>query len=90
MVSILLIALLVILAVGAAAGTSALLVSRHAADAPAAPDPEDIANRIAQRAAQQQQAALGHLIVPCSTPSARGRARHSRRSATSSTHSSAT
>ena len=38
------------------------LVSRQAADAPAAPDPEDIANRIAQRAAQQQQAALGHLI----------------------------
>src|SRR6478735_1577590 len=62
MVSILLIALLVVLAVGAAAGTSALLVSRHVADAPPAPDPDDIANRIAQRAAQQQQAALGHLI----------------------------
>src|SRR3954471_100537 len=62
MVSILLIALLVVLAVGAAAGTSALLVSRHATETPRGPDPEDIANRIAQRAAQQQQAALGHLI----------------------------
>jgi DNA recombination protein RmuC len=62
MVDILLIALLVVLAVGTAAGTSALLVSRHAADVPAVPDPEDVANRIAQRAAQQQQAALGHLI----------------------------
>src|SRR3954452_3471701 len=62
MVSILLVALLIVLAVGAAAGTSALVVSRHTADASPAPDPEDIANRIAQRAAQQQQAALGHLI----------------------------
>jgi DNA recombination protein RmuC len=62
MVSILLIALLVVLAIGAAAGTSALLVSRHTADAPPAPDPDDIANRIAQRAGQQQQAALGQLI----------------------------
>src|SRR3954453_20380447 len=62
MVSILLIALLVVLGVGAAAGTSALLVTRQTADAPPAPDPEDIANRIAQRAAQQQQAALGNLI----------------------------
>ena len=62
MISILLIALLVVLAVGAAAGTSALVVSRQTADVPASPDPEDIANRIAQRAAQQQQAALGHLI----------------------------
>ncbi len=62
MVSILLIALLVVLAIGAAAGTSALVVARRTADAPAAPDPEDIANRIAQRVAQQQQAALGHLI----------------------------
>jgi DNA recombination protein RmuC len=62
MVSILLIALLVVLAVGAAAGTSALLVSRQVTEAPAPPDPDDIANRISQRAAQQQQAALGHLI----------------------------
>jgi DNA recombination protein RmuC len=62
MVSILLIALLVLLAVGAAAGTSALLVSRQATGVAEAPDPDDIANRIAQRAAQQQQAALGHLI----------------------------
>jgi DNA recombination protein RmuC len=62
MISILLIALLVLLAIGVAAGTSALLVTRHQVAAPEGPDPEDIANRIAQRAAQQQQAALGHLI----------------------------
>jgi DNA recombination protein RmuC len=62
MVSILLVVLLVVVTVGAAAGTSALLVSRRATGAPVSPDPDDIANRIAQRAAQQQQAALGNLI----------------------------
>lgn len=64
MVSILVIAVLLVLAIGASAGVAALVVSRQQASAPAAPvaDPDDIANRIARAAAQQQQAALGNLI----------------------------
>jgi len=62
MVSIVVIALLLVLAVGAAAGTAALVVQRGHVDAPPGPDPERVAALIAQRAAQQQQAALGHLL----------------------------
>jgi DNA recombination protein RmuC len=62
MVDILLIALLLAVAIGAAAGTAAVVVARQRAEVPAGPDPDDVAARIAQRAAQQQQAALGQLI----------------------------
>jgi DNA recombination protein RmuC len=62
MISILLVALLVVIVIGAAAGSAALVVQRGRVDAPVGPDPEEIANRIARSAAQQQQAALGNLI----------------------------
>ncbi len=62
MTEILLIALLIVVLVGAAAGTAAVVVQRQRVDAPAGPDPDQIADRIARIAAQQQQAALGHLI----------------------------
>jgi DNA recombination protein RmuC len=62
MISILLVALFIVIIIGAAAGTSALVVQRGRTEAPVGPDPEEIANRIARSAAQQQQAALGNLI----------------------------
>ncbi len=62
MIEILLIALLIVVLVGAAAGTAAVVVQRQRVDAPAGPDPDQLADRIARVAAQQQQAALGHLI----------------------------
>jgi DNA recombination protein RmuC len=65
MVSILVITVLIVLAIGASAGVAAVVVTRRQPPvAPVAPvaDPEDIANRIARAAAQQQQAALGNLI----------------------------
>ena len=54
--------LLIVVVIGAAAGTAALVVQRGRVEAPVGPDPEEIANRIARSAAQQQQAALGNLI----------------------------
>ncbi|MGZ6886427.1 MAG: DNA recombination protein RmuC [Acidimicrobiia bacterium] len=62
MVTIALIALLIVLAIGAAAGTASLVVQRGRQDQPIGPEPEEVAALIAQRAAQQQQAALGNLI----------------------------
>jgi len=62
MISILVITVLLVVAIGASAGVSALVVSRRQPEAVPVADPEDIANRIAARAAQQQQAALGNLI----------------------------
>ena len=62
MIDILLIALLIVVFVGAAAGTAAVVVQRSRIDVPVGPDPDQIADRIARAAAQQQQAALGHLI----------------------------
>ncbi len=62
MVSILVIAVLIVVAVGASAGVAAVVVSRHRPAAAPVADPDDIANRIARAAAQQQQAALGNLI----------------------------
>ena len=62
MISILLVTLLIVIVIGAAAGTAAVVVQRGQAEAPVGPDPEEIANRIARSAAQQQQAALGNLI----------------------------
>jgi len=62
MISILVITVLLVVAIGASAGVSALVVSRRQPEAAPVADPEDIANRIAARAAQQQQAALGNLI----------------------------
>ncbi|MEP6622830.1 MAG: DNA recombination protein RmuC [Acidimicrobiia bacterium] len=62
MISILLVALLIVIGIGAAAGTAALVVQRGRVEVPVGPDPEEIANRIARSAAQQQQAALGNLI----------------------------
>lgn len=62
MISILLVTLLIVIVIGAAAGTAAVVVQRGRVDAPVGPDPEEIANRIARSAAQQQQAALGNLI----------------------------
>ncbi|MGZ4712125.1 MAG: DNA recombination protein RmuC [Acidimicrobiia bacterium] len=62
MVTIALIALLIVLAIGAAAGTASLVVQRGRQDQPMGPEPEEVAALIAQRAAQQQQAALGNLI----------------------------
>ncbi len=62
MISILLVALLVVIVIGAAAGSAALVVQRGRVAVPVGPDPEEIANRIARTAAQQQQAALGNLI----------------------------
>ncbi len=62
MISILLVTLLIVIVIGAAAGTAAVIVQRGQVEAPVGPDPEEIANRIARSAAQQQQAALGNLI----------------------------
>ncbi|MGZ6911024.1 MAG: DNA recombination protein RmuC [Acidimicrobiia bacterium] len=62
MVTIALIALVIVLAIGAAAGTASLVVQRGRQDQPIGPEPEEVAALIAQRAAQQQQAALGNLI----------------------------
>ncbi len=64
MVSILVITVLIVLAIGASAGVAAVVVARRDAAAPAVPvaDPDEIANRIAHAAARQQQAALGNLI----------------------------
>ncbi len=62
MTEILLVALLVVVLVGAAAGTAAVVVQHQRVAVPAGPDPDQIADRIARMAAQQQQAALGHLI----------------------------
>ncbi|MGZ4797917.1 MAG: DNA recombination protein RmuC [Acidimicrobiia bacterium] len=62
MVTIALIALVIVLAIGAAAGTASLVVQRGRQDQPMGPEPEEVAALIAQRAAQQQQAALGNLI----------------------------
>ncbi len=62
MISILLVTVLIVIAIGAAAGTAALVVHRGRIEPPPGPDPEDIAARIARSAAQQQQAALGNLI----------------------------
>ena len=62
MISILLVTLLIVIVIGAAAGTAAVVVQRGQVEAPVGPDPEEIANRIARSAAQQQQAALGNLI----------------------------
>lgn len=62
MISILLVTLLIVIVIGAAAGTAAVVVSRGRVDAPVGPDPDELADRIARTAAQQQQAALGHLI----------------------------
>jgi DNA recombination protein RmuC len=62
MVSILVIAVLIVLAIGASAGVAAVVVTRHQPPVAPVADPEDIANRIARAAAQQQQAALGNLI----------------------------
>jgi DNA recombination protein RmuC len=62
MIEILLVALLIVVLVGAAAGTAAVVVQRQRVDAPVGPDPDQLADRIARVAAQQQQAALGHLI----------------------------
>ena len=62
MISILFVTLLIVIVIGAAAGTAAVVVQRGQVEAPVGPDPEEIANRIARSAAQQQQAALGNLI----------------------------
>ena len=62
MISILVVTLLIVVVIGAAAGTAALVVQRGRVDTPVGPDPDEIANRIARSAAQQQQAALGNLI----------------------------
>ena len=62
MISILVVTLLIVVVIGAAAGTAALVVQRGRLEAPVGPDPDEIANRIARSAAQQQQAALGNLI----------------------------
>ncbi len=62
MISILVVTLLLVVVIGAAAGTAALVVQRGRVEATVGPDPEEIANRIARSAAQQQQAALGNLI----------------------------
>ena len=62
-------------------------MSRQGPTAPAGPDPEDIANRIAQRAAQQQQAALGHLIETNRALLDAERTRSARRSPPSATSS---
>ena len=62
MVNIGIITLLIVIVIGAAAGTAAVVVQRGRLDAPVGPDPDEIADRIARSAAQQQQAALGNLI----------------------------
>ena len=62
MISILVVTLLIVVVIGAASGTAALVVQRGRVDAPVGPDPDEIAARIARSAAQQQQAALGNLI----------------------------
>ncbi len=62
MVNIAIITLLIVIVIGAAAGTAAIVVQRGRGNAPAGPDPDEIADRIARSAAQQQQAALGNLI----------------------------
>jgi DNA recombination protein RmuC len=61
MLTVIAIALFVVLVAGAAAGAAALVVRRSQVT-PTGPDPDEIADRVAQRAAQQQQAALGSLI----------------------------
>ncbi len=62
MLSILVIALLVLVVAGAAAAGAAYTVRRTRPVAEPGPDPEALADRIAQRAAQLQQAALGYLV----------------------------
>ena len=62
MTNILLIAVLLVILVGVAAGTAAVVVARTRPPVPVGPDPEDIAAKIARAAGQQQQAALGQLI----------------------------
>ena len=62
MINILLIALLVVVMAGVAAGAAAVVVQRGRVEVAPGPDPDALADRIARTAAQQQQAALGHLL----------------------------
>jgi DNA recombination protein RmuC len=62
MLNVLILTALLVFVAGTAAGGAALMVRRVSTPAEPGPDPEELADRIAHRAAQQQQAALGNLI----------------------------
>lgn len=62
MITILLVAFLIVVMAGVAAGAAAVVVSRSQGEVAPGPDPDALADRIARSAGQQQQAALGHLL----------------------------
>ncbi len=62
MLNVIILTALILVVAAAAAGGAALVVRRSLPVVDAGPDPDLLADRIAQRAGQQQQAALGNLL----------------------------